>query len=333
MSTPAVGLPTGDALAKVWPRTLRGESDDALVAALLTQTVATPMWELMDRGGRRWRPLIARLCFEAAGGTDGQDALFNVVELLHHGSLVVDDIEDGAEQRRGGPAVHVTHGIPRALNAANAAYFRALESLQELLPDALRLRAMDMLVAELFQAHLGQALDLSLGDAMAAGSVVTAAHYREMAVAKTGALVRMAARLGAIAAGAPRDVEQALGAWASQFGLAYQISDDTSDLDEDALRPGTCRLSYPVLLALERLQAEQRLELCQCLGLTAPRPPDETAGPRLLALVAQSGAMEQARADARELAARAVAALESAAVRERAPLRELTNTWLVGRLG
>ena len=91
-------------------------------------------------------------------------------------TLVVDDIQDAATERRGAPPIHAMFGLPVALNAANAAYFRALSALKDVLPDTLRLRALDMLSQELFNAHLGQALDLSLGAVLKAGGIAVRAQ-------------------------------------------------------------------------------------------------------------------------------------------------------------
>jgi geranylgeranyl diphosphate synthase type I len=320
--------PAQDPLARIWPRVLHAPDASPLADLLLTRHVAGPLWELMDRGGRRWRPLIVRLAFEAAGGRPPVDeALFQVVELLHHGSLVVDDIEDGAPVRRGGPAVHVAHGIPTAINAANAAYFKALHALRGLLPDAQRLRALDMLSHELWNAHLGQAMDLSLGDAMLEGQPVSTADYRSMAEAKTGALVRMAARLGAIAADSSAACEGALSAWATRFGLAYQMTDDAVDLAEDALRPGACRMSYPVLLALQRTAGTAQQRLRALLAKPADAE-DAAAGEQLLALVTGCGALQQAREDAAQLARAALDELRPLPAAR--PLQDLTHTWLLG---
>jgi len=246
-------------LQEVWPRrfdleALRevlGEDVDRLCCDVLAAGVNAPVWTLIDRGGGRWRPAISRLAFLASGGTPpAPAAICQVAELLHTGSLIIDDIQDGAEARRGGPAVHALYGTPVAINAANAAYFRALEVLRRALPDGLRLRALDMLSEELFRAHLGQALDLALGSRLRRGAV-RVAHYAVLARAKTGALVRIAARLGAIAASAEPAAETALVTWASELGLAYQIQNDLDDLATGMRDVVACRPTYPLVLALE----------------------------------------------------------------------------------
>jgi geranylgeranyl pyrophosphate synthase len=119
------------------------------------------------------------------------------------------------------------------------------------LPSGPRLRALDMLAEELFAAHLGQGLDLALGSD-AHERALPSGHYVLLARAKTGALVRIAARLGAIAAGADAAIEAALAEWASELGVAYQIRNDVADLANGMLDVAAGRPTYPLLLVLER---------------------------------------------------------------------------------
>ncbi len=250
-----------DAFHDVWPRALPldevrallGPGADALLADVLARQVSAPVWSLVDRGGKRWRTMIGRLAYRVAGGAEpAPEAVFEVPELLHNASLVVDDIEDAATERRGGAPAHLRYGVPVALNAANAAYFRALAVLRAHLADAPRLRALDMLSEELFVAHLGQALDLTLGAYLKLGVALRTVHYETIARAKTGALVRIAARLGAIAAQASAVVEEALATWAGELGVAYQIRDDLDDRTLAAADLARGSLTYPLLVAIEQ---------------------------------------------------------------------------------
>ncbi len=82
-----------------------------------------PSIDLVLRGGKRWRPMMMLLFCELESG--GQDVLplTPLVELPHNGSLMIDDIEDGADLRRGKEAVHITYGIDMAINSGNFLYF------------------------------------------------------------------------------------------------------------------------------------------------------------------------------------------------------------------
>lgn len=318
-----------EAFEVVWPRRfgiapLRarlGDEVDEALCDVLTSRVSDPIWQLVDRGGGRWRTAVSRHAFLACGGRPpAPDRVCQVAELLHTGSLVIDDIQDGATNRRGGPAAHVAHGVPAALNAANAAYFHAFAILREALPRERRLRALDMLADELVTAHLGQALDLSLG-ARAAGGGLRTAHYLALARAKTGALVRIAARLGAIAAGASEDDEAALAAWAGEVGVAYQIGNDLADLSGSMADVAAGRPTHPLLLALER-GGRAGTVLRRLLGTGSLAEADVQALRRALDA---AGIARESRRAARAAAERALAALSRLPASEaRAGLARMT---------
>lgn len=307
---PAVSL---DAFLDVWPRSfpladvraLLGPGADEIVAEVLARQVSAPVWSLVDRGGKRWRTAIGRLAYHVAGGRDpAPEAVFEVPELLHNASLVVDDIEDAATERRGGPPAHLRYGVPVALNAANAAYFRAFAVLRTHLADDRRLRALDMLSEELFVAHLGQALDLTVATYLKFGRVLGPQHYEVIARAKTGALVRIAARLGAIAAGAGTDVEDTLATWGGELGIAYQIRDDLEDVALGARDLARGSLTYPVLVALEQGDDAARVAVERCLAADAEAAAHEMqlgarlASPAVLAASRRAAAAAGVRAEA-----------------------------------
>jgi geranylgeranyl diphosphate synthase, type I len=316
-------------LETVWPRrfdleTIRamlGDDVDEALRDVLASRVNAPLWTLADRGGRRWRPIVSRRAFLVSGGTPPVPrAICQVAELLHTGSLIIDDIQDGAAARRGGPAAHALYGVPTALNAANTAYFRALEILRRVLPDELRLRALDMLAEELLAAHLGQALDLALGPQLWHAALRTS-HYFVLARAKTGALVRIAARLGAIAAGADDRKEAVLGVWAGELGIAYQIHNDLADLSSGMQDVVACRPTYPLLLLLEH-DGAAAATLRSRLG--QPRLADSEIE-ELRALFTRERVVERGRAAARFAAGRALEAIRSLPPGEsRAALEKIT---------
>jgi geranylgeranyl pyrophosphate synthase len=157
-------------------------------------------------------------------------ALATFVEQLHAGSLIVDDIEDGARERRGGPALHCTHGVPIALNVGNFLYFWPLASRSFLdLPPQRALRIHRDYAETMVRCHAGQALDLAVrvwdlpqGDVV---RVVAAATRL-----KTGSLTEFAMLLGATAAGADAKSRRALGRLGRDLGTALQMLDDLSGI-------------------------------------------------------------------------------------------------------
>ena len=187
--------------------------------------------DILGRPSRQFRTRLCEVCWRLGDGRGEPSAVLGAaVEIIHAGSLIVDDIEDGSPVRRGGPALHLEHGLGRALNAGNWMYFWALRLVAacELAPPG-RDRLLREVVQAMHDCHLGQALDLSI----AIARVPQAAVYRTVAtstILKTGALTGLAARLGAMAAGAPAAREAALARFGRRLGLGLQMLDDFGNL-------------------------------------------------------------------------------------------------------
>ena len=111
-----------------------------------------------------------------------------IVAILHNSSLLVDDIEDGSQLRRGVPVAHSIFGVPMTLNTANYMYFLALERCHELRSR----RAMDVFVSELLNLHRGQGQEILWRDR---AICPTEAQYNSMVLDKTGGLFRLAVGL------------------------------------------------------------------------------------------------------------------------------------------
>ena len=120
--------------------------------------------EFLSRPGKELRTTIVRAGWLLGGGEPAAmpDRLPLVIELLHAGSLIIDDVEDGSDERRGAPALHHVVGVPLAINTGSWMYFWALAELAELgLPPATELAAHRAAAATLVRCHQGQALDLA----------------------------------------------------------------------------------------------------------------------------------------------------------------------------
>lgn len=202
--------------------------------------VGEPIWHaaLLDplraffaSPGKQLRADLVALGFALAGGRGAPpERLGLLIEVLHSGSLIVDDIEDGSETRRGAPALHVSHGLSRALNAGNTLYFWAEEMLSDLgLSAAQELEARRLFSRTMFRAHHGQALDVSIPVTRVAQEDVlrTATAVSRL---KTGALVELAMGLAALVAGASPATRRALERFGAEFGVALQALDDLSGI-------------------------------------------------------------------------------------------------------
>jgi geranylgeranyl pyrophosphate synthase len=226
---------------------------------------------ILARPSRLFRARLAELSFRLAGGTGEPPRwLPGIVEIIHAASLIVDDIEDGSRERRGAPCVHLTHGLGRALNGANWMYFWALQMVERLEPRTplVRDRLYRAVIDAMARCHVGQSLDLSLAvwrlDRVDVNRLVATST-----MLKTGALMELAARLGAIVGGAPPEREEALTRFGRRLGVGLQMLDDFGNLTagsdgnaakaREDLRNGTP--TWPWALAAERLAPDAFAEL------------------------------------------------------------------------
>ncbi len=217
-----------------------GEPTYEYDADSIQRALSDPLWELLDRGGKRWRAVLF-LVFIDAFGEDPEDYLpyACIPELLHNGTIIVDDVEDEASMRRGEPALHHQYGQDVALNAGNALYFLPLKILTRNpgeLPPEQRLAAYEMLTAELNRTHLGQGMDICWHNDH--GIAVTPAAYLEMCACKTGCLGRIVAQLAAVITDQPPAVSEAVARYAELTSVAFQIGDDILDVEHSLGRAG-----------------------------------------------------------------------------------------------
>ncbi len=211
---------------------------------ILADSLLGPLEDFLRRPGKNLRAQIVELGYRLAGPEDGSEkslsirALLNhggqIVELIHGGSLIVDDIQDGSQTRRDAPALHVAHGIPVALNAGNWLYFWALTQIRTMnLSRMARRDLTDDIIALMMKAHAGQALDIGTRIDLLRGEDVIETSLAAMEL-KTGALLSLAIRIGAGIRGMNHKALEMLG---PQLGVLLQMYDDVGNL----LRPSPKR--------------------------------------------------------------------------------------------
>jgi geranylgeranyl pyrophosphate synthase len=214
-------------------------------------------------GGKRFRAALLQRAYEFAGGRGDAPALIiDAVEMLHAGSLVLDDFEDGSLTRRNQPALHRVVGPARAVNAGNWMYFRALELAGAAFDDSARSTAVLKRFIEVArQCHEGQAIDLStrIDEVTPRQAVTTALAISRW---KTGRLVSLAAWCGAQAAGGDRETLRAAAAFGCRVGVCLQMKNDLDELAGFVDGAERCddlrnrRVTWPWAWAAERLPAE-----------------------------------------------------------------------------
>ena len=307
------------------PRTLTGATLDAYLGpprwsydpAAQTEMLSAPVWDLLARGGKHWRPIFGLLLLDALGVSPGPyERMFSVIgELVHNGSVIIDDIEDASLIRRGEPTVHVRYGVPAAINAGNLLYFLPLLTIAETPELSIAQReAIYRIVFERFiQAHFGQAQDLYWSQDRARGM----AFWNDPALGplilqgyafKTAAPVRAIADVACVIAEPGPSLQSTCVRLADSVGVAFQIVDDIKNFGSasalgkvvgEDLASG--KVTYVLHTAVRRLEGADKRRLVEILDTPALRVSAE--GKREgIALVRASGALATCRLEAEALA-------------------------------
>lgn len=214
----------------------------------------------VEAQGKRLRPLLVTLTAAAVGG-DWQKALpaASAVELIHNFSLIHDDIEDGSLKRRGRATVWSKWGMEPAINAGDAMFALAYDSLVRLAesgnPETV-VPAVKILTDACIQLTGGQHLDISYEDARS----LPLDSYWPMVTGKTASLLAASVQLGAICGGAGPETQNNLRRFGYSLGLGFQVKDDWLGIwgDETTTGKSTAtdlisrKKTLPVLYGLER---------------------------------------------------------------------------------
>jgi octaprenyl-diphosphate synthase len=214
---------------------------------------------LQSAGGKRLRPAMVLLANKLVGqGTASAIQLGAVVELIHAATLVHDDVIDAAQTRRGRPSTNVKWGNHTCVLAGDWLYMQAFQiALRERnfqILDLLISLTQMMVEGELLQLERIGKIDISEADCM------------ELVDRKTACLFSVCARLGAITASADTHIQERLGEYAWNLGMAFQLVDDVLDFTAREktlgkpvggdLREG--KVTLPLVYALERAAPAER---------------------------------------------------------------------------
>jgi geranylgeranyl pyrophosphate synthase len=207
------------------------DGEPILSHRLWERALLGPAGEFLRRPGKGLRGRLVEAGWSlAGGGPDGPPAeLPALVELLHAGSLIIDDIQDGSHERRGAPALHHTVGTAVALNTGNWMVLLPIHLLGQVdLPAASARAAYDRVAATLVGCHQGQALDLLPVAELQQGEVAQVVAMSTLL--RTASLTELAAVLGGLAAGGGEAVVSSLGELGRELGRALQMLDDLGGL-------------------------------------------------------------------------------------------------------
>jgi geranylgeranyl pyrophosphate synthase len=273
--------------------------------------LSKPLYELLDRGGKRWRPVLLALVAEAFGvKKDVYKTLFPVIEVIHNSSLISDDIEDGSEMRRGKPAVHKIFGVDIALNASEFAFFAPVQACivqNKKIRKRIKLKLLEIYLEEMTKLSMGQAMDIVWHNNIGRANEITENEYFQMCAWKTGTLARMAAKMGAALGNASDEAIEAIGEYAEKIGIAFQIQDDILNLtgEEFAEKKGGVgeditegKRSLMVIHTLQVASQEDKKRLIEILSMHTT---DQNLRNEAIAIIKKYNSIEYAKQVAKKL--------------------------------
>jgi octaprenyl-diphosphate synthase len=257
---------------------------------------------IIGAGGKRLRPALLLLM---AGALDYRgEQRFNlaaVVEFIHTATLLHDDVVDESTLRRGRETANERFGNPASVLVGDFLYSRAFQ----MMVSAGQMRIMEILADATNVIAEGEVLQLmNMHDAG-----LDEAAYLRVIRSKTAKLFEASARLAAVLAGVPVQLEEACATYGQALGTAFQVIDDVLDYDGDSaemgknlgddLREGKATL--PLIAAMRRGTKEQSALIQHAI---------ETGGAgeldTIVAIVRETGALDVTREAAAAEAARAI---------------------------
>ncbi len=220
--------------------------------------------------GKRIRPALTMLCYQAAGGEDREFGIAlpaaGAIEMIHCFSLIHDDLPamDDDDLRRGRATNHKVYGEGLAILAGDGLNTLPFELIASRVTTASLVAG---LVKELAHATGvegmigGQVLDTCHPEeARASGGKGTLEDLQRIHRMKTGALIKCACRMGALCANPQAGVLEHIDTYGKAIGLAFQIVDDILDVTATEEQMGKKtgkdaaigKLTYPSLVGLEK---------------------------------------------------------------------------------
>ena len=286
-----------ESVNKCWKESVMG---DAEVKDAFLNQINAPARDLVNRGGKRWRPLLMMLFYRLYRSDDDVLAFTPLVELPHNGTLIIDDIEDFSDFRRGKPAVHLLYGTDLSINTGNFLYFLPHVCIDSsCFSDEIKLAAYRYYNESMTKLHIGQGLDILWHRDK--NYIPALDEYITMCSFKTGALAQLSGRLGVRSGGGSEETALAMGKACQQMGVGFQILDDITNLTTG--NPGKKRgddivegkKSLPVILCSQLGGNMTRLKE---IFAYAGEHGIEKAGAEVeeaIALISSTGAIEKAK--------------------------------------
>lgn len=272
---------TEEGLVRLIGKSSRPHSIAGVDYEQFSSSVIKPIRDVIDRSGKCWRSYGSIASMDVIGQmVDRSPDHLAYAELVHVGSLIIDDVQDQSSIRRGHPTCHKIHGEPLAINAGSLCYFLAqlmfFPSDWDIEDIDGKVRMYDMFFETMRAAHAGQALDIAgFGSMMPAVIEKGASAAKELEtrvltvhLLKSGVPCASVGRNGARKGGGSSEQVEAVGDFYEAIGVAFQIVDDVLNLrgfEGNLKQKGediACgKITMPIAKAMSRLPQESRQSL------------------------------------------------------------------------
>jgi octaprenyl-diphosphate synthase len=300
----------GDTLS--WDGPIRKELD--LVEADIRKSVHSDQdllteicMHVIGAGGKRMRPGMALLAYKAVGGQEAPNiiGIAAAFELIHSATLIHDDINDDGEIRRGKVAAYKKFGVQKALIAGDFLFVRSFrlggfwnQKVVEIISDACTATAESEILQNAWEFDPDTPLD----------------QYLKIIEGKTAMPIWAAARVGAFLGGGSEEQIEAMGHFGLNLGMAFQIVDDTLDINGDVKDLGKSRgvdfmdgkPTLPLMVAMKDARVGPDLK-----RLFVKREKSRSEVDQALAMVMQTRALQESLEHAQDFGQKALAYLSS----------------------
>lgn len=221
---------------------------------------------IINSGGKRLRPAVVLLAARACSYV-GEDhlQLAVIIEFIHTATLLHDDVVDGSKLRRGHQTANALWGNEASVLTGDFLYSRSFQMMVELG----NMRVMNILADTTNTIAEGEVLQLLNTH----NADVTEAEYIDVIERKTARLFQAGTQLGALIAGQPEPVVQAMATYGLHLGMAFQLVDDALDYGASAVELGKNigddlaegKVTLPLIHAIRHGTAEQAALIRQAI--------------------------------------------------------------------
>tara|TARA_Y100001960_G_C14659515_1_gene820043 strand:- start:221 stop:1243 length:1023 start_codon:yes stop_codon:yes gene_type:complete len=263
---------------------------------------------LIAAGGKRLRPMLtlgtAALC-QYSG--DRHIKLAACVEFIHTATLLHDDVVDASELRRGKLTANSVWGNQPSVLVGDFLFSRAFQLMVS--DGSLHvLKLLSNASAVIAEGEVHQLLTTN-------DTTTSESDYLEVIQSKTAELFSAAARIGAVVSDRPKIEEEALAAYGTNLGVAFQLVDDALDYSARQAELGKTigddfsegKITLPVILAFRRGNEKEKKFWKRCLEELEQRPDDLD---RAQSLIKQHSTLKDTMTRARHYAALAKDSLD-----------------------